>query len=159
MSNKQILKDSLHQPVPLDASSAIRRRRYSKEEFARRGNEIYERDIRPQVEAASKGKVVRQGSDVVTSINAGLRATIPTKTLLAAHDKLNGLLMAQGALTNLTPAIWSSMSYANKATALWRRRSAQTLKEYCARHRIGRYDPCPCGSGDSLRFCCEESLS
>ena len=58
MSNKQILKDSLHQPVPLDASSAIRRRRYSKEEFARRGNEIYERDIRPQVEAGSKGRVV-----------------------------------------------------------------------------------------------------
>jgi len=33
-------------------------RRYPKEEFARRGNEIYERDIRPQVEADNKGKYV-----------------------------------------------------------------------------------------------------
>jgi len=30
--------------------------RYSKEEFARRGDEIYERAIRPQVEAGNGGK-------------------------------------------------------------------------------------------------------
>lgn len=32
--------------------------RYSLEEFARRGGEIYERDIRPLVEADNKGKYV-----------------------------------------------------------------------------------------------------
>ena len=32
--------------------------RYSKEEFAQRGGEIYERDIRPLVEADNKGKYV-----------------------------------------------------------------------------------------------------
>ncbi len=32
--------------------------RYSKEEFARRGDEIYNRDIRPLVEANNKGKYV-----------------------------------------------------------------------------------------------------
>jgi hypothetical protein len=32
--------------------------RYSKEEFARRGDEIYERDIRPQLKAADEGKFV-----------------------------------------------------------------------------------------------------
>lgn len=32
--------------------------RYSKEEFARRGDEIYERDIRPIVENGSEGKYV-----------------------------------------------------------------------------------------------------
>jgi hypothetical protein len=37
---------------------AIRQPRYSKEEFARRGDEIYERDIRPVVEAENKGKFV-----------------------------------------------------------------------------------------------------
>ena len=37
---------------------AIDRHRYSKEEFARKGNEIYELHIRPEVEAANKGKVV-----------------------------------------------------------------------------------------------------
>ncbi len=36
----------------------VRQRRYPKEEFARRGNEIYERDIRHQVEADNKGKYV-----------------------------------------------------------------------------------------------------
>ena len=32
--------------------------RYSKEEFARRGDAIYERDIRPHVEAGNTGKFV-----------------------------------------------------------------------------------------------------
>jgi hypothetical protein len=32
--------------------------RYSKEEFARRGNEIYEIQIRPQVEEGNRGKIV-----------------------------------------------------------------------------------------------------
>jgi hypothetical protein len=32
--------------------------RYSKEEFARRGNEIYESQIRPLVEAGNRGKIV-----------------------------------------------------------------------------------------------------
>jgi hypothetical protein len=31
---------------------------YSKEEFARRGDEIYERDVRPRVEAGDEGKFV-----------------------------------------------------------------------------------------------------
>jgi hypothetical protein len=32
--------------------------RYSREEFARRGQEIYARDIQPKVEAGNKGRVV-----------------------------------------------------------------------------------------------------
>jgi hypothetical protein len=32
--------------------------RYSQEEFARRGQEIYEREIRPQVESSDEGKFV-----------------------------------------------------------------------------------------------------
>lgn len=36
----------------------VTERRYPKEEFAQRGNEIYERDIRPLVEADNKGKYV-----------------------------------------------------------------------------------------------------
>ena len=37
---------------------AARQPRYSKEEFTRRGSDIYDRDIRPQVEATNKGKYV-----------------------------------------------------------------------------------------------------
>ncbi len=36
----------------------VRQPRYSKEEFARRGNDIYERQICPQVEKGGKGKIV-----------------------------------------------------------------------------------------------------
>jgi len=37
---------------------AIRQPRYSKEEFAKRGNLIYQTQIRPQVEAGNHGKIV-----------------------------------------------------------------------------------------------------
>lgn len=37
---------------------SLRQRRYPKEEFARRGNEIYDRDIRAQVEADHRGEYV-----------------------------------------------------------------------------------------------------
>jgi hypothetical protein len=36
----------------------VRQPRYSKEEFARLGNEIYESQVRPQVEADNYGKIV-----------------------------------------------------------------------------------------------------
>ncbi|HKA55208.1 MAG TPA: hypothetical protein VKJ47_16260 [Candidatus Binatia bacterium] len=36
----------------------VRQPRYSKEEFARRGNAIYEQRVRPQVEAGNRGRVV-----------------------------------------------------------------------------------------------------
>ena len=36
----------------------VRQPLYSKEEFARRGNEIYETQVRSQVEADSHGKIV-----------------------------------------------------------------------------------------------------
>lgn len=102
---------------------------------------------------------IRQGSDFVTSINAGLRGAIPTRTLQAASDRLKGLMMAEGAISNLTPAVWNDTNYTNKATPLWRKKSAELLKEYCVRHGIGLYDLCPCESGEKLRFCCEEALA
>jgi len=37
---------------------AFQQLRYSKEEFARRGNEIYEFQVRPQVEEGNLGKIV-----------------------------------------------------------------------------------------------------
>jgi hypothetical protein len=37
---------------------ALRQPRYSKEEFARRGDEIYDSQVRPQVEAGNDGKIV-----------------------------------------------------------------------------------------------------
>ena len=37
---------------------SISKPRYSKEEFARRGDEIYDRDIRPHIEPVDEGKFV-----------------------------------------------------------------------------------------------------
>ena len=37
---------------------SVSKPRYSKEEFARRGDEIYDRDIRPHIEPADEGKFV-----------------------------------------------------------------------------------------------------
>ncbi|WP_404788655.1 hypothetical protein [Altericista sp. CCNU0014] len=37
---------------------AVRQPRYSKEEFARRGNEIYDAQVRSQVEADNHGRIV-----------------------------------------------------------------------------------------------------
>lgn len=37
---------------------AVRRPRYSKEEFAQRGQEIYETRVRPQVEKGNSGRIV-----------------------------------------------------------------------------------------------------
>jgi hypothetical protein len=37
---------------------AVRQPRYSKEEFARRGDELYETQVRPQVEAGNHSKIV-----------------------------------------------------------------------------------------------------
>jgi peptide subunit release factor RF-3 len=37
---------------------AVRQRRYSKEEFAQRGDEIYETQVRQKVEAGNHGKIV-----------------------------------------------------------------------------------------------------
>ncbi|NCS25196.1 MAG: hypothetical protein GPI96_12055 [Microcystis aeruginosa BS13-02] len=36
----------------------VRQPRYSKEEFARRGNEIYESQVRSQVEEGNQGRIV-----------------------------------------------------------------------------------------------------
>jgi hypothetical protein len=44
--------------VKEDKPMTIRQPRYSKEEFARRGNEIYERQVRQQVETGNRGKIV-----------------------------------------------------------------------------------------------------
>jgi hypothetical protein len=54
--------------------------RYSKEEFAQRGDEIYERDIRPKLKAAQKGQFV------VIDIETGAYEVDANE--LAASDRL-----------------------------------------------------------------------
>jgi hypothetical protein len=58
----------------------VRQRRYSKEELARRGQELYESGIRQQVEAGNEGKIA--AIDIETGeFEVG-------ETLMAATDRL-----------------------------------------------------------------------
>lgn len=59
----------------------IRQRRYSKEEVARRGTELYEQQVRPQVEAGNHGKIV------AIDIDTGAFELAET-VLTAAHQLL-----------------------------------------------------------------------
>ena len=74
-----------------------RQPRYSKEEFARRGNEIYERVIRPVVEAGNQGKFVavdietgerEMDSDALAACDQ-LIARIPDLSDLAGQSRLS----------------------------------------------------------------------
>lgn len=58
----------------------VRQPRYSKEEFAQRGNELYEVHIRPQVEEGNYGKVV--------AIDIETGAFEVAETPIAATDRL-----------------------------------------------------------------------
>jgi hypothetical protein len=59
---------------------AFRQPRYSKEEFARRGGEIYETQVRPQVEKGNHGKIV--------AINIETGAFEVADTPMVAVDRL-----------------------------------------------------------------------
>jgi hypothetical protein len=98
------------------------------------------------------------GSEFIASVNAGLARNIPAKILQEARDQLSGLLLAQPSSYQVTPAVWNNLQNSDSSLSLWRKRSYKLLVEYCAEHKIGPYDHCPCGSGEKLRFCCEEAL-
>jgi hypothetical protein len=59
---------------------AARQPRYSKEEFARRGNEIYQSQVRPQVEEGNHGRIV--------AIDIETGAFEVADTTIAATDRL-----------------------------------------------------------------------
>jgi hypothetical protein len=58
----------------------VEKLKYSKEEFARRGNEIYETQVRPQVEEGNHGKIV--------AIDIETGAFELAKDTMIASDKL-----------------------------------------------------------------------
>jgi hypothetical protein len=61
----------------------IRQPRYSKEEHARRGADIYERQVRPRVEASHHGKVV--AIDVESGAFEVAEGTLAAAERLLAH--------------------------------------------------------------------------
>jgi hypothetical protein len=76
---------------------------YSKEEFARRGDEIYESQVRPQVEAGNHGKIV--------AIDIETGDFEVDKSEIAACDRLsirrsNGKVFTQDAIVLWHCLIW-----------------------------------------------------
>ena len=101
---------------------------------------------------------VNDGSEFLVSVNAGLKQNIPPHILEKARDRLSSLLLATGRQV-VTPAVWSNKMYSDKSLKLWRNRSMQLLEQYCKAHGIRKYDLCPCGSGEKLKFCCFQALN
>jgi hypothetical protein len=62
---------------------ALRQSQYTKEEFAQRGDEIYESRVRAKVEAGNHGKIV--AIDIETSAFEVGKNSIMTSELLLAH--------------------------------------------------------------------------
>jgi hypothetical protein len=61
-----------------------RQPRYDKEEFARRGNEMYERQVRSQVEKGNEGKIVAVDIDT-GAFEVGQDTLTACERLLASH--------------------------------------------------------------------------
>ena len=102
---------------------------------------------------------VPSGSDLTSSIDAGLRSSVPPTVLQKANDRMSALLTPQGHGVKITPAVWSDMPLSGDPLARWRRVSREAFKKHCSQFGIGIYDLCPCGSGEKRKFCCEEALS
>lgn len=103
--------------------------------------------------------LAKEGGEVAVAVNGGLRRIIPQNVLQKARDQFVGLLVSSSPGTQAKPAVWNDSRYSDeKALALWRARSRTELSAICQKRKIERYDRCPCGSGDKLKFCCEEAL-
>jgi len=70
--------------ITLSKAMTVRQRRYSKEELARRGQALYETQIRQQVEAGNEGKIV--AIDIETGDFEVADTVLPaTKPLFERH--------------------------------------------------------------------------
>jgi hypothetical protein len=87
------------------------KRRYSKEEFARRGDAIYEKEVRPQIKAADEGKFaaidIESGEFVIDAdeLRAGnkLRKRIPDAQIWMVRVGHRAVHRIGGGLRRETP--------------------------------------------------------
>ncbi|MBZ5540999.1 MAG: SIR2 family protein [Acidobacteriia bacterium] len=101
---------------------------------------------------------VNAGSEFISSVNAALKRNIPFTSLDKPRRVFAALLAAESSVPRLTRAISHNQFYSDAAISFWRKRSLQELNAVCEARKIGPYDPCPCGSGEKLKFCCLEAL-
>ena len=99
-----------------------------------------------------------EGAEVRASVNAGLRQLLPSSVMDQARRQFVNLYVSPTNLQQPRAMLWNDARSADQALRLWRERSLRELNEICSKAGISQYDPCPCGSGEKLKFCCEESL-
>jgi len=96
--------------------------------------------------------------ELLAAVNSGLRQSIPISTLETARDQLSGLFVPRDPLSRMTPAVWGDLRNGDQRLGQWRQRSRFLLEQTCTQLGVGPYDQCPCGSGEKLKFCCQEAL-
>ncbi|MCE7913362.1 MAG: hypothetical protein DYH15_01515 [Nitrosomonas sp. PRO4] len=99
------------------------------------------------------------GSQIVTAINSGLNQAIPVAVLQQARDQFSGLFISRENSSLSTPVVWGDLRNSDTQISRWRKRSRTLFEEEVKRQRLGSYDKCPCGSGEQLKFCCQDALS
>ncbi|HYL47419.1 MAG TPA: SIR2 family protein [Candidatus Limnocylindrales bacterium] len=98
------------------------------------------------------------GSEFSASVNAGLKHIVPSSVMQNARDQLSALLFRSDRKSRVVPAVWTNVRNSDSIAALWRARCKHELEEYCRSRGLKHRHPCPCGSGELLRFCCGEAL-
>lgn len=89
------------------------------------------------------------GAEFVAAVNGRLRDALSFDILERARDHFVDVRLADGRVSVL-----ASSSAGADPFKLWRRRSGEILRAKCNALGTKPYDPCPCGSGDKLKFCC-----
>jgi hypothetical protein len=102
---------------------------------------------------------VARGADIAAAVNGGLATAIQPRVLQEARNQFVRLYTPATASTFAEPVLWNDERYSDAALAAWRRQSKAALDNYCLQLGVSPYHPCPCGSGDRLKFCCLEALS
>ena len=109
-------------------------------------------------EEVMKQIAASEGAEVHASVNAGLRQLLPSSVMAQARSQFVKLYVSPTNLQQPKTMLWNDARSADQALRLWRERSLRELTTICREAGISQYDPCPCGSGEKLKFCCEESL-
>lgn len=96
------------------------------------------------------------GPDIVASIDAGLRCNVDRNVLDSARDQMIGLFLNPSIAGSA--AVIGNVRLGTDGLTLWKKKSASTFEKFCLDHRLGPYDPCPCGSTEKIKFCCGAAL-
>lgn len=114
--------------------------------------EVFRREIAERL-------VSNEGGEVFASMNAGLQKALPYGALQKARDQFSGLFVSGVAGEANNPALFGDLRNADERIRGWRKHSLLRLKQVAAEHKLEAYRPCPCGSGESFKFCCLAALS